>query len=49
MSLADLSGTQDEWERRGGDAEREDRAMLGSSHLTFKIPWRGRDEGSLGG
>lgn len=35
MSLADLSSTQDEWERWREGAEREERATLGRSHPVF--------------
>lgn len=35
MSLADLSGTQDEWERWREDAESEEGATLGGGRLVF--------------
>lgn len=37
MSLADLSGTQDEGERWRGDAERKERATLGGRRILLKF------------
>lgn len=42
MSLADLSGTQDEWERWREGAEREERATLGRSHPVFFLNFHGK-------
>lgn len=43
MSLVDLSGTQDEWERWREDAEREEEATLGGRCLAFFLNFKANE------